>query len=73
MRNKDVSGELAYMLTAQYGCAFSLTTEHQPDHFDVLTFPSSRSQRCRVCPVGAFVVLRGETSSIDGEVERHPR
>ena len=57
----------------EHGGAFSFAAEHQPDDLDVLALPSSRSQRRRVCPVGAFVVLRGETSGIDGEVERHPR
>jgi hypothetical protein len=73
MRNKDVVRELAYVLTAQYCCALSLAAESQLDHFDVLTFPSSSSRQCCVCPIGMFMVLPGETSGVDGKRERHPR
>ena len=73
MRNKDVVRELAYVLAAQYCCALSLAAENQPDHFDVLTFPSGSSRKCRGCSVTTFVMLSSETSGVDGQGERHRR
>ena len=43
MADKHVGWELAKVLPAENGSAFSLAAEHQPDDFDVLTLAARRS------------------------------